>query len=139
MALNRSLSYNGVNAFQLGWKDVKYRVITSRAPFPEHLLNWLATWATKAVGGTWLLNSDLGTTEVNASVGFISNGIYFSSLQYEDRGGKFGHVLTYGGDSNYDPYTEVWTLGEAYRTVLFLEPPTGDLLEWLNFCGVKQT
>lgn len=92
----------------------------------------------KSTSETWVLNKWLGTTEVSASVEFISNGIHFSSLQYEDRGGKFGHVLTYGGDHNVDPYTEGWTLGEAYRTILFLEPPTGDLLTWLNENGVKQ-
>lgn len=30
-----------------------------------------------------------------------------------------------------------WT-NEAYRTVTFLEPPTGDLLKWLQKNAVKQ-
>lgn len=29
-------------------------------------------------------------------------------------------------------------INEAYRTVTFLEPPTGDLLEWLQKNAVKQ-
>lgn len=29
-------------------------------------------------------------------------------------------------------------INEAYRTVTFLEPPTGDLLKWLQKNAVKQ-
>lgn len=138
MALNRSLFYNDVNAFQLGWRDVKYRVITSRAPFPEHLLNWLATWATKAVGGTWLLNEgaiDYPNIPMNAQ--FVSNGQLFYGLSP-------GAVLLYWVNSDASDSVEVtddvgvW-VNTAYRTITLLEPPTGDQLEWLNFCGVKQT
>lgn len=95
----------------------------------------------KQTSETWVLNEWLGTTEVSASVEFISNGIHFISLKYEDKGGKFGHILTYGGHSGattYVPYTEGWTSSQAFRTITFLEPPTGDLLTWLNENGVKQ-
>lgn len=33
--------------------------------------------------------------------------------------------------------TDVW-INEAYRTITFLEPPTGDLLTWLQSNAVKQ-
>ena len=121
-----------------GWADTKYRVITFKAPPSETLLNWLATWATKAVGGTWVLNedtSDYPGIPMNAQ--FVSNGQLFYGLSP-------GDVLSYWVNSDASDLVEVTDAGgvwvnTAYRTITLLEPPTGDQLEWLNFCGVKQT
>lgn len=133
--------YRSVSA-PAGWSDAKYRVITSRAPFPEDFLNWLTTWATKVVGGTWVLNSEANTyTSMNLSAEFISNGQLFYGLTYTN------DSLYYQIDSDMSQNELVAILNsngkmqfnnEAHRTLIFLEPPTDNLLTWLNANGVKQ-
>lgn len=39
--------------------------------------------------------------------------------------------------SVYEPYGHGWK-SDAYRTITFLESPTGDLLAWLQENAVKQ-
>lgn len=49
-------------------------------------------------------------------------------------------MWSYLGELSYDDklvYISNWA-DEAYRTIKFLEPPTGDLLTWLQQNGVKQ-
>lgn len=43
----------------------------------------------------------------------------------------------YYGNTSVMADTASW-VNQAYRTITFLEPPTGDLLTWLQANGVKQ-
>lgn len=48
--------------------------------------------------------------------------------------------IAYCADGKMTKVTDVrrnWT-NDAYRTITFLEPPTGDLLAWLQENAVKQ-
>ena len=100
------------------------------------------------VGGqeTWVLNEGQeywlpisGYTYAQQTPQFISNGVQFYGLSTN------GIILIYFIDqSNYmvvcdesNP-TMVTFVDQAYRTITFLEPPTGELLAWLQNNGVKQ-
>lgn len=80
-----------------------------------------------------------GYTYAQQTPQFISNGVQFYGLSTN------GIILIYFIDqSNYmvvcdesNP-TMVTFVDQAYRTITFLEPPTGELLAWLQNNGVKQ-
>mgnify|MGYP004649004731 CR=1 FL=1 len=147
MAISRAIDYYSGNtqnrvyrsiSAPAGWSDAKYRVITSRAPFSETFLAWLDKYATKAVGGTWVLNEDTNVyPSIPMSAQFVSNGQLFYGL-------SSGPMLSYWVNSDASDIVVVVDEGgvwvnTAYRTIQLLEPPTDELLTWLNYCGVKQT
>ena len=81
----------------------------------------------------WIFDErlEIGTTKTY-SIDFYSNGERFSSIRISK-----GYVTT----MNYDSvrvYSRVnheaakWPEGTAYRTVTFTEPPTGELLTFLQ-------
>lgn len=86
-----------------------------------------------AVTETWLLNATYdGNTTANYDVNFTSNGESFAKLSYGDMPRWF---IKYGETNVY--FNGSWT-NEAYRTITFSTPPTGDLLTWLQANGTKQ-
>ncbi len=146
--INKKLKYYSGNTeidvyYNANWSDVKYRVITLKAPPSETLLNWLNKYSIKAAGGMWVLNNDVdGYPPINLPVEFISNGQLFYGLSYNSDEG-----LCYWVDSNANETEMIAILNsnrkiqfnnEAHRTIIFLGPPTGQLLEWLNYCEIKQ-
>lgn len=95
--------------------------------------------APKATGETWVLNKLLTLTDGNSAnfeIKFVSCDTNFISINILLM--KFIVNCSYKADSYAQSvYVGSW-LDEAYRTVTFLEPPTGDLLTWLQANGVKQ-
>ena len=93
---------------------------------------------TIASGETWLLNSPLvfGTKSWSYNINFTSNGNSYSKFSYNFIDPIEGSYLVYGTTNVYSTNT-LWT-NEAYRTVTFATPPTGDLLTWLQANGTKQ-
>lgn len=97
----------------------------------------------KASGETWVLN-ETGTIpfDFDYSIAFISNNQNFDRIHYH--GLKILYDTT-EVTSTLDKTTEglswlgagQWT-DQAYRTITFLEAPTGELLTWLQNNGVKQ-
>lgn len=104
---------------------------------------------------TWKLNETLDIYRVNGSkrgyytADFISNGEKFAQIQTEDDNDDQGQYLEYYKVANSGSPTLVYhsvqhnTDGyewenQAYRTLTFSTPPTGDLLTWLKSNGVKQ-
>ena len=93
----------------------------------------------KATGETWVLNDVLvitGTVVEYTKIGFTSNAKEWMGISVDSG------VLTYvGTKDNIEVYSEdnspEWE-DKAYRTITFLEPPTGNLLTWLQANGVKQ-
>lgn len=87
-------------------------------------------------GETWLLNKTLTLQALTATIDFISNNQNFNSIVMTNTN------LSYDDTSVYNKYTPEgmthWVNGEAYRTINFAKPPTGDLLTWLQANGVKQ-
>lgn len=99
----------------------------------------------KAIGETWVLNemTALGRDFVNpfvSDINFVSNGVNYQSVTVTSAGPIDGDLLydnflvyyiTDGGE------TTIWN-NQAYRTITFLEAPTGNLLTWLQTNGTKQ-
>lgn len=93
-------------------------------------------------GETWLLNESLidttSGTGFNVSIGFTSNNDTFTSISLLLRAGRDGVQLEYGSTTTYNSIIGSGWTNQAYRTVTFATPPTGDLLTWLQANAVKQ-
>ena len=89
-------------------------------------------------GLTWILNESVTNRDFIAGVHFTSNGKSFSLLQVG--AGKFeaSYIMYDAGVDGrwYALYNGSWTQ-EAFRTVTFAEPPTGELLTWLQANAVQ--
>lgn len=97
---------------------------------------------------TWIINdtysSDADFTA--SSLNFISNGENFTSItiriapvrtayiKYNNT--TVNNIIVNTLDTGISG--EAYWVNSAYRTVTFLEPPTGDLLTWLQANAVKQ-
>lgn len=86
----------------------------------------------------WTINDDpeldsYGT--INKKISFKSNSVSFQEIELRARAAP-GAGIYYGTVRVWDGYS--WT-DEAYRTITFLETPTGDLLTWLQANAVKQS
>ena len=105
----------------------------------------------KAAGETWVLNDSDALTESNqdfTSLNFTSDSQSFVRIvrQYDNRPiPPVNSLLYYKSDGTY--VTAVYTNDDgiafwnrqAYRTLTFATPPTGDLLTWLQANGTKQS
>lgn len=87
-----------------------------------------------AAGETWVLDSIASYDDIRVTfnANFTSNGLSFSSIELS---ANLKWQIKY--DSTVVKAFDSWT-SEAYRTITFLEPPTGDLLAWLQANGTKQ-
>lgn len=91
---------------------------------------------------TWVLNErclDFPTSGFMAN--FISNNTNFTNMNIKV--GIYGNfcydnIAVAGIELSINGYDIVNWNKEAYRTITFLEPPTGELLTWLQNNGVKQ-
>ncbi len=84
---------------------------------------------------TWVLDSaayDPSGTGAEFNAVFTSNGLSFSSIRLTT---NFRRQISY--DSTVVKAFDEWT-SQAYRKLTFATAPTGDLLTWLEKCGVKQ-
>lgn len=104
----------------------------------------------ETIGKTWVINKRLYASAFNDSylfnASFVSNGPTFSGFFAKWVSPEY--QLGYFTDVNLSGYIQVykmgmveapsWSMGEAYRTITFSEPPTGDLLTWLQANAVQQ-
>lgn len=104
----------------------------------------------EAIGKTWVINKRLYASAFNDSylfnASFVSNGQTFSGFFAKWVSSEY--QLGYFTDVNQSMHNQVykmemvgapsWSMGEAYRTITFSEPPTGDLLTWLQANAVQQ-
>lgn len=93
-------------------------------------------------GETWYFN-DVIYIQNTYTCKFKSNNTAFDSIGFK---GGFTNSLLYGATTvatgvgifeDLGLIINEWT-NSAYRTVTFSEPPTGDLLTWLQKNAVKQ-
>ena len=99
-------------------------------------------------GETWLLNEIpqwIGISSRDFSIQFTSNNQSFTLFKFNRSGVnqydlQYNDVVVNGGPWNKSLNRPDWTgwTNEAYRTITFAKPPTGDLLTWLQANGVKQ-
>ena len=94
----------------------------------------------KKKGETWVIDSDPRlNTGHEYSIKFISNAQSFNRIYFAEET-KFNAYLYYdeievadgAGSNRYTFYNE------TYRTITFLESPTGDLLTWLQSNATKR-
>ena len=99
---------------------------------------------------TWVINERLYSSAFNDlyrfSASFVSNGQVFYGffakwVSYDYQLGYFTNVNQSAYNQTYTmdmAGTRSWLMGEAYRTITFYEPPTGDLLTWLQANATPQ-
>lgn len=101
------------------------------------IYNWPVT---KEKGETWVINSGPEVSPGDSyTINFISNGKSFKQIIFASET-KFSAPLYYDDievANGYGSSRYVFD-DEAYRTIKFLEPPTGRLLTWLQANAVKQ-
>lgn len=98
---------------------------------------------------TWIINDNYSSLAdfTASSLNFISNGENFTSItiRIAPVGSNYikcnnttvNEILVNSPDPDHVAGDADW-INSAYRTVTFLEPPTGDLLTWLQANAVKQ-
>ena len=89
---------------------------------------------------TWKINTEIDrTTDLWKNVTFYSNGKTFMRIE-AFLSEPYMYMRYY--ISEYSKYTvyKNWWLDDytAYRTITFAEPPTGELLTWLQANAVQQ-
>ncbi len=101
----------------------------------------------KASGETWVLNQAAHLVNLDNEIifpdtviNFMSNGVLYTKIYVASV--KIVAHLYYQNDTiDNNVYWQegggAW-VNDAYRTITFLEAPTGDLLTWLQNNGVKQ-
>ncbi len=97
----------------------------------------------KSSGETWVLNAT-GSIRADGfqNILFNSNDSQFTSINTDKQG--FQDVINYDNTTVATGILELDTIkydawiNDAYRTLIFATPPTGDLLTWLQANGVKQ-
>lgn len=83
-----------------------------------------------------MLNNGGLSGEIDTSIKFVSNRQNWNEIICDQ--GKFYANVTYISEAGYQSVFVGSWLDQAYRTITFLEPPTGELLTWLQNNGVKQ-
>lgn len=98
---------------------------------------------TTSTSETWVLNESglENHTLSKQSIAFTSNGKSYIAIEnFSSGSGLFYYTTAYDYDAPYvdgGPQGFIWT-DQAYRTLVFATPPTGDLLTWLQANGTKQ-
>lgn len=89
-----------------------------------------------AAGETWVLNNGRLSGKIDVNINFISNNQNWNEILCIQ--GKFYTTITYMSGTNHQSVFAGSWVNQAYRTITFLEPPTDELLTWLQNNGVKQ-
>lgn len=91
-------------------------------------------------GETWVLNDFISSLPTPTTINFTSNNKNFDTFTKKSVGPNASYlVYSYQGVATnvYNQGDNAW-INEAYKTVTFATPPTGDLLTWLQANGTKQ-
>ena len=128
------------------WANDSYKTITTTADqyidydFYNYAIlgNQLVKQTAPTTGETWLLNEfngNLTASAIDVNVQFTSNNANYTRFRCV-KGDPFSTGIYYDGVqvwNSSDDYTN-----QAYRTINFATPPTGNLLTWLQANGTKQ-
>ncbi len=101
----------------------------------------------EAIGKTWVINEkpDIPYSQASWNADFICEAIsstqecYVITMGYYPNAGLYAIGYSQRAIGSTDVYysTRGW-VNNAYRTITFSEPPTGDLLTWLQANAVQQ-
>ena len=83
----------------------------------------------------WTINAAPNLTAFADYVDFSSGGVDFYYIEITSKG-----ILYRNLTQNFNVYTTSggWGMGQVYRTITLLYPPTGKLLEWLKLNAIPQ-
>lgn len=107
----------------------------------------MALYVPPSVTETWVIkdNAPVGAasqTLATTNIPFTTNSQKATSIGIMPNG--LAYVLVYGGigevaglDPSFSEYGFEWN-NDAYKTLVFDTPPTGDLLTWLQANATKQ-
>ena len=144
--------YNGDSSQKVYWEsfsDDGYRILTFDEIPTGALLTWLQENGTQ-YSETWVINeTPTITSSVNGSAACmltLSDGTTYQSSYFivDASGGKVGQYISANigtGENMIYGVNSIYINGwydSGCRTITFLEPPTGDLLTWLQANAVKQ-
>ena len=91
-------------------------------------------------GETWVLNETISDTYQGSggfSATFTSNSETFIGIGFDGKPNGIRYEQSTNEVLVYNFGDNSWT-DQAYRTLTFAIPPTGDLLTWLQANGTKQ-
>ena len=116
------------------WLDLNYRVLEFYQTPDESLATWLGNCAVPIVEKWKLIDNPASPVDAEGNsatfnTDFVSNGARFNTI-WQDGSLRYGNQSVYvegGGWSNAN-----------YKTLYFVEAPTGDLLAWLQANGTRQ-
>ena len=128
------------------WLNESYRTITLSAV--QQVSDLFYKWAitdgnlvkqVEPTSETWIINETPVIDSFDFNVSFTSNNQSFNRFYSQSvpsgRELLYDNTIVYG----FNPMTEsFYWINEAYRTVIFDIPPTGNLLNWLQANGTKQ-
>ena len=109
--------------------------------------NQMALYIPHSVTETWVIKDNAPVDEASltlatTNISFTTNNQKATSIGIEHDGTIV--ILVYGGisdvagfDTGFGRYVFEWN-NEAYKTLVFDTPPTGDLLTWLQANATKQ-
>lgn len=126
------------------WTDTAYQTITlsTDQTVSAEFYEWAITGGNlvKQEGETWVLNETIplsyqGTGGLSAD--FISNSENFIGIDFDEKPNGVRYKRISDKLIVYTWSDDQWT-NQAYRTITFQTPPTGDLLTWLQANGTKQ-
>ncbi len=85
---------------------------------------------------TWVWNETVTLDDIKTfNISFMSNNTTYTTIHAD---GLKTAQIEYDSTTVYDQFGSGW-LNQAYRTVTFLESPTGDLLTFLQANATKQS
>ena len=116
------------------WLDLNYRVLEFYQTPDESLATWLGNCAVPIVEKWKLIDNPASPVDAEGNsatfnTDFVSNGARFNTI-WQDGSLRYGNQSVYvegGGWSNAN-----------YKTLYFVEAPTGDLLTWLQANATRQ-
>ena len=91
-------------------------------------------------GETWVLNETISITSQGSggyNANFVSNGTTYTYINFDGKPNGIRYSNSTDEILAYSWVDNAWT-NQAYRTLTFAIPPTGDLLTWLQANGTKQ-
>ena len=83
----------------------------------------------------WTINEAPNLTAFSDYVDFSSGGV---DLYYIEITSKYIRYRDFAQDFYVYTTSGGWVMGQVYRTITFLMPPTGTLLEWLKLNAIPQ-
>lgn len=138
VTINYTQTATGTNKLKFGTETPSKLYIGETEVTKAYMGETLVYEKASSGGETWLLNEfngNLTASAIDVNTQFTSNNTNYTRFRCV-KSDPFTSGIYYDDVqiwNSSDDYTN-----QAYRTIKFAKPPTGDLLTWLQANGVKQ-